>query len=211
MHMSSAERPTRVRAIQSLGAAPAGRCSASARRRSAQAGFSLIEVSIVTAIILLIAVVGIPAIGNYVLENKVPKVGQELARFVMHMRINAGTSSGTPYGGIGIDNLAAQVVDSSVLTKTSTGTVLHGLGTDGTIEVAAEDSGNGFVLRLKKVNHAACPSIASVLQRLADSITVGSGQGAGATVKNASTPYSALATEAACAKGDVNQFEFHVT
>src|SRR5690606_12274005 len=58
-----------------------------ARRRAGQAGFSLVEVSIVTAIVLLIAVIGIPAIGGYVMENKVPKVGQELARFVMHVRV----------------------------------------------------------------------------------------------------------------------------
>ena len=38
-----------------------------------QRGFSLMEVSIVTAVVLLIAIVGIPAIGAYVIENKVPK------------------------------------------------------------------------------------------------------------------------------------------
>ena len=47
-----------------------------------QRGFSLMEVSIVTAVVLLIAIVGIPAIGAYVIENKVPKVGEELQRFV---------------------------------------------------------------------------------------------------------------------------------
>jgi prepilin-type N-terminal cleavage/methylation domain-containing protein len=34
-----------------------------------QRGFSLMEVSIVTAIVLLIAIVGVPAIGGYFIEN----------------------------------------------------------------------------------------------------------------------------------------------
>ncbi|MNG37211.1 hypothetical protein D3C84_1244910 [compost metagenome] len=50
-----------------------------------QQGFSLMEVSIVTAIVLLIAIVGIPAIGSYVIDNKVPQVGEDMLRFVASM------------------------------------------------------------------------------------------------------------------------------
>ncbi|WP_323017052.1 type 4 pilus major pilin [Castellaniella sp.] len=179
-------------------------------RRRAQQGFSLIEVSIVTAIVLLIAVIGIPAIGGYVLENKVPKVGQELARFVMHTRVNAGTAGDPPYAGIGTANLASMVADSTVLTRAGDGAILHGLGGSGTIEVEPDDAGAGFLLRLLRVNHVACPSIASVLQRVADRITVSAGGGAAQTVKDDTTPYSALSAESACAKGDTNQFVFYV-
>lgn len=185
--------------------------SRAARRRTGQAGFSLVEVSIVTAIVLLIAVIGIPAIGGYVMENKVPKVGQELARFVMHVRVNAGTSGDTPYEDIGTANLAAMVADSTVLTLATDGTVLHGLGGGGTVEVEPADAGAAFLLRLKQVNHVACPSIASVLQRVADRITVEANGAAARTVKDASTTYHALSAESACAKGDVNQFVFHVS
>jgi len=176
----------------------------------AQRGFSLIEVSIVTAIVLLIAVIGIPAIGGYVMENKVPKVGQELARFVMHTRVNAGTSGEAPYDGIGTQSLAALVADSTVLTAAADGTVLHGLGGGGAVEVEPTDAGAGFLVRLRQVNHVACPSIASVLQRVADRIVVSSDAGPAQTVKDVNIVYSALATESACAKGDVNQFVFHV-
>lgn len=187
-----------------------GRMGCLHRRRQGQRGFSLIEVSIVTAIVLLIAVIGIPAIGGYVMENKIPKVGQELARFIMQTRVNAGASGDAPYQDIGTANLASLVADSTVLTLTSDGTVLHGLGSGGAVEVEASDAGDGFVLRLLKVNHVACPSIASVLQRVAEQITV-TADGTGLrTVKDDSTPYSALATEAACSRGDVNQFAFHV-
>ncbi|MDY0308509.1 MAG: type 4 pilus major pilin [Castellaniella sp.] len=185
--------------------------SRAVRRRTGQAGFSLVEISIVTAIVLLIAVIGIPAIGGYVMENKVPKVGQELARFIMHVRVNAGTSGDMPYENIGTANLAAMVADSTVLTLTNDGSVLHGLGSGGTVEVEPVDAGAAFLLRLRQVNHVACPSIASVLQRVADRITVEARGAAARTVKDESTTYNALAAESACAKGDVNQFVFHVS
>ena len=178
------------------------------RRR--QQGFSLIEVSIVTAIVLLIAVISIPAIGGYVMENKVPKVGQELVRFVMHTRVNAGPAGDPPYVAIGTANLASMVADSTVLTRAGDGSVLHGLGGGGTVEVEPTDAGAGFLLRLLRVNHAACPSIASVLQRVADRITVSADGGAARTVKDETTPYSALSAEGVCARGDTNQFVFHV-
>jgi prepilin-type N-terminal cleavage/methylation domain-containing protein len=178
--------------------------------RQDQRGFSLIEVSIVTAIVLLIAVIGIPAIGGYVMENKVPKVGQELARFVMHMRVNAGTSGEAPYDGISTQSLAALVADSTVLTMAADGSVLHGLGGGGSVEIEPTDAGTGFLLRLRQVNHVACPSIASVLQRVADRIIVSSDAGPAQTVKDANIIYSALAAESACAKGDANQFVFNV-
>ncbi|HET8597226.1 MAG TPA: prepilin-type N-terminal cleavage/methylation domain-containing protein [Castellaniella sp.] len=181
-----------------------------ARGRQSQRGFSLIEVSIVTAIVLLIAVIGIPAIGGYVLENKVPKVGQELARFVMHTRVNAGTSGDPPYAGIGTANLASMIADSTVLTRADDGSILHGLGGGGTVEVEADEAGTGFVLRLLRVNHVACPSIASVLQRVAERITLSADGGTARTVKDDTIHYNALAAESGCGKGDVNQFVFHV-
>jgi hypothetical protein len=145
------------------------------------------------------------------MENKVPKVGQELARFVMHVRVNAGTSGEAPYENIGTANLAAMVADSTVLSLSGDGAVLHGLGGGGTVEVEPTDSGAAFLLRLRQVNHVACPSIASVLQRVADRITVEADGAAARTVKDESTTYNALLVEAACAKGDVNQFVFHVS
>lgn len=179
----------------------------------AQQGFSLIEVSIVTAIVLLLAIIGVPAIGGYVVENKVPKVGEELARFILQTKVNAPNGSGQPYEGIDISNFANLVRDSSIFSVTGTGStikVLHGLGTDGEVNVAANAAGNGFSITLHKVNNAACPSIASVMQRVSDAITVTPQDGATAVVKDVRQDihYSALATEAKCTKGDVNTFVF---
>lgn len=181
--------------------------------KRAQQGFSLIEVSIVTAIVLLLAIIGVPAIGNYVIENKVPKVGEELARFILQTKVNAPTGSSQPYEDISISNFANLVRDSSIFVVSGTGTstkVLHGLGKDGEVGIAADASTNGFEITLSKVNNAACPSIASVMQRVSDSITVAPDDGAAVVVKDSSQNihYSALVVESKCAKGDANTFVF---
>ncbi len=183
----------------------------SADIQTAQQGFSLIEVSIVTAIVLLMAIIGVPAIGGYVVENKVPKVGEELARFILQTKVNAPGGTAAPYSGIDTSNFANMVRGSSVFSLTGTESaarVLHGLGTDGEVAVAEAASGAAFSITLSKVHHAACPSIASVMQRVADIITVAAEGQAATTVKDANTSYSALATESRCGKGDINTFVF---
>src|SRR3546814_18658334 len=109
-----------------------------------QKGFSLIEVSIVTAIVLLLAIIGVPAIGGYVVENKVPKVGEELARFILQAKVNAPNGYDTPSDGIATINFANLVRDYSVFAVSGADAstkVLHGLGTEGQVSVDEEDGG----------------------------------------------------------------------
>src|SRR5690606_40474503 len=97
----------------------------------AQAGYSLAEVSIVMAIVLLLAIIAIPTVRNYVIESRVPKVGEELARYIMHTRINAASGSATPYSGIAMSSLANMMRGSGILTVTAgsggSASVRHGL------------------------------------------------------------------------------------
>lgn len=184
------------------------------RRNQAQAGFSLVEVSIVMAIVLLLSIIAIPTIRTYVIESKVPKVGEELARFILHTKINASGGSATPYDGISTSNLAGMMRDSGIISisgSESSPTVRHGLGVDGEISVAHEGAGAAFSITLSKVHHAACPSIASVLQRLSDSIVLTPEGGSATVIKDADTHYSALEAESLCAQGDRNQFVFTVS
>lgn len=177
----------------------------------AQAGFSLIEVSIVTAIVLLLAIIGVPAIGGYVVENKVPKVGEELARFILQTKVNAPNGDTAPYTGIKTSNFANLVRDSSIFSVSGNDpaiTVLHGLGSDGHVNIAEAQSGSAFSITLTNVHNAACPSIASVMQRVSDIITVAAEGQTASTIKDANTHYSALNTESKCGKGDVNTFVF---
>ncbi|PTW97603.1 prepilin-type cleavage/methylation domain-containing protein [Achromobacter mucicolens] len=189
-----------------------------------QQGFSLMEVSIVTAIVLLIAIVGIPAIGGYVIENKVPKVGEELQRFIASMKINAQGGGVTPYTGLDTGALANALRDSSVLSVQGSGaaaTVAHGLGGSGTsgsgvvqVEPASVDGagmGSAFTLTLTSVSHAACPALASVLQRVSEIISISGSSGAKVvkdSIATPATPYRAALAQAQCSQGDVNTFVF---
>ena len=176
-----------------------------------QKGFSLVEVSIVTAIVLLLAIIGIPAIGGYLVESKVPKVGEELARFVLQTTINATNVTAEPYADIDTAHFARLVRKSSIFSISESGgdvKVLHGLGAAGEVSVASADSGASFALTLSNVSHVACPSLASVMQRVAHTITVASDTQGATEVKSATTPYNALNAESRCGQGDVNTFVF---
>ncbi|OWT65885.1 prepilin-type cleavage/methylation domain-containing protein [Candidimonas nitroreducens] len=176
-----------------------------------QRGFSLVEVSIVTAIVLLLAIIGIPAIGSYVVENKVPRVGEELARFIAQARVNAAPGTALPYESIQTSNLASLLRDSGVLSISGADAnvkVMHGLGSDGEVTVEPVEAGAAFSLTLTNVNHAACPGIASVMQRVSEDMSIAAGGQAAVTIKDDTVAYSAMAAQSHCAKGDVNTFVF---
>jgi type II secretory pathway pseudopilin PulG len=191
-----------------------------------QAGFSLIEVSIVTTIMMLIAIIGIPAIQGYVIESKVPRVAEEMQRFVARLKASTHGFGAMPYAGVDAGTLVNALRSSSVVAVTGQGagaTVAHGLGGNGTNgrgviliapqSIAGAPTGAAFSLTLNDVNHAACPSLASILQRIADVVTI-SGHSGAVTVKNAAQeplmPYNAILADAQCAAGDRNTFVFTI-
>lgn len=185
-----------------------------------QGGFSLIEVSIVTAIILLIAVVGVPAVNAYVIENRVPRVAEELQRFVLRLKVGAQGAGSGPYAGVGTRLLGQNFQRSGVLSVAGEGDgaqVAHGLGGsgrggDGVVTLVPENgAGDAFVLRLGEVNDAACPALASILQRLAEQVSVSSDKGTTLLKSDLVNPriaYSAVLAQAACSDGDSNAFSF---
>ncbi|MCX7222619.1 MAG: prepilin-type N-terminal cleavage/methylation domain-containing protein, partial [Burkholderiales bacterium] len=92
-----------------------------AQPKGLQRGFSLIEISIVTTIIMLIAILGIPAIQSYVIESKVPRVAEELQRFVARMKATTQGFGVAPYAGIDTGVLANALRTSSVVLVSGVG------------------------------------------------------------------------------------------
>jgi Tfp pilus assembly protein FimT len=197
-----------------------------ARGLAAQRGFSLIEISIVTTLMMLIAIIGIPAIQGYVIENKVPRVAEEMQRFVARMKANTNGFGASPYLGLDSGALANALRSSSVGSVTGFGpraSIAHGLGGAGhsgrgviSVEpqaVAGGSSGSAFSLTLNDVNQAACPALASILQRLADVVTIAGASGP-IMVKNTLTephmPYNPMLADAQCVSGDRNTFVFTI-
>lgn len=179
------------------------------RRRAAfQKGVTLVELAIVGAIILIIAVLGIPKINELIVENKASKVGEEMQRFFARSIANAagGDDPMTAFATADQVGFARAVSGSSVLTVSQTNnTVAHGLGSGGTVTYGPADGGKGFSLTLTRVNSAACPSLASLMNRMSSKISINAIQ-----QKNSETPlqYSATTAEVACEDGDANTFVF---
>ena len=193
---------------------------------SRQRGFSLIEISMVTAIMMLIAIIGIPAIQAYVIENKAPRVAEEIQRFVARLKSHTHGFGATPYAGVNDATLANAMRSSTVVSVSGTGvgaSVAHGLGGKGaagqgviTIAPRSLDGsahGAAFALTLNHANHAACPGLASILQRIADVVTI-AGKSGSVVVKDMSQepgqPYDALLADQQCISGDRNTFTFTI-
>lgn len=191
---------------------------------SRQQGFSLVEVSIVTALMILIAIIGLPAIQGYLIENKVPRVAEDLQRFIARMKVSGIGAGPSPYLGVSQRTLANGMRDAAAIrVYPKDQAVVHGLGGtgqagNGTVTLlpaalAGGVEGSAFKLVLTNVNHAACPALAAVMQRMATQVRVG-GKGPGQEVKNsAAVPareYDPILADAQCMVGDVNTFEFVV-
>ena len=173
-------------------------------------GFSLLEVSVVTAIMMLIAIIAVPAISSYLIENKVTKVGEEFARYIVHNQLNAPLGEAAPYAALDLQSLLTFMQPGSVLSVGGNNRVLHGLGSQGQVLIAPAQGGQAYTLSFDKVHHAACPGLASVLQRLTSHISIAAVGGQSVQVKQPGTDYNGLRAKQACAKGAVNTFVFTV-
>ncbi|WP_082988326.1 type 4 pilus major pilin [Bordetella bronchialis] len=184
-----------------------------------QLGFlSLGEVALVLVIIIIAAVIGLPAIKGTLIEMRVPAVADELQRFMSRTRVLGEGDSVTPYASVSNEqNLVPALRDSSVFKVTDT-TVSHrlggsGVGTDGTISLAPAALGGGamgsaFSLTLTNVNIKACPVLASTLNAVSETMSVN-----GTTVKalgdnNDTGSYNPVTAQNLCTKGDSNTFVF---
>jgi Tfp pilus assembly major pilin PilA len=193
-------------------------------RPSFEAGFSLVEVSIVTALMVILAIIGVPALQAYVIESKVPKVAADMQRFVSRMKVAALGGGLAPYASVDQRALINGMRSASVVAVQGEGQkadVAHGLGgqgrgDNGTITISPEavpgmSVGSAFRLTLTHVNHAACPMLVTAMQRMASVITV-AGHGASVPVKNdflvPGLTYQPVLADAQCARGDNNQFVF---
>lgn len=189
-----------------------------------QQGFSLIEISIVTTIMMLLAIVGIPAIQGYVVESKVPRVAEELQRFVARLKVTTHGFGASPYASVDTRVLANALRGSSVVAVSGEGAgadVAHGLGGPGVsgrgvvriapYALSGAPFGSAFLLTLNDVNHGACPGLASILQRIAEVVRI-SGAAGPVTVKDSLNQpvaaYNPLLADAQCQSGDRNVFEF---
>lgn len=184
-----------------------------------QQGNYLLSIGVGIMIMAILAVWAIPKIQDYLIEGAVPAVAEEAQRFVSRVKVNSAGTGSAPYASLDNEYLARavrggalQVDTAGAIASTGGTTVLHGLGggTAGTVVLAPANTNTAFTLTFNDVNHAACPTLATALQRSAQTITI-NGQNAkvtSTTNSNVTTQYNAAASAGFCNDGDVNDFVF---
>ncbi|WP_219096233.1 type 4 pilus major pilin [Pseudomonas sp. UMAB-40] len=182
-----------------------------------QEGNYLLNIGIGILIAGILAVWGIPKIMDYLVEGAIPSVAEESQRFIARTQVSNSGNGTTPYVGLTQASFARSVRGTSLQVGTIAGegtggtVVRHGLGGGNNGTVVISTTGDTFTLTFNSVNQAACPGLATSLQRSVDNITIN-----GKTVKvtdvdkTVSAGYVAGTAMAQCIDGDLNTFAFTV-
>ncbi|WP_063589359.1 type 4 pilus major pilin [Achromobacter ruhlandii] len=178
------------------------------RRKQSANGSLLTDIGVGLVILAVIAIFSIPYVNEYLIDAKTPKVAEDLRRFMARNRIN-GTASADPNTAFSAATQRAFALALSGSTTMSsnrnTFVVQHNLGSGGVILYADADGGKGYTLTLDKVHQVACASLAGILNRDSNKISIN-----GQEQKNTETPvnFSATTAEAACVDGENNTMVF---
>lgn len=180
----------------------------SRRRRQLAKGLSAVELGVVLTIIVVLAIYTMPKIDSYLIDGKVPKVAEDLRRFMVRNRVNASAAAdpNTAFANATQRSFALGVASSTtVSSNTTTYVVQHNLGSGGVITYAAADGGKGYTLTLNKVHQIACANLAGILARDSSKISIN-----GQEQKNTETPvnFSGTNADAACVDGENNTIVF---
>ncbi|NWD56719.1 prepilin-type cleavage/methylation domain-containing protein [Pseudomonas veronii] len=182
-----------------------------------QEGNYLLSIGIGIMILGILAVWGIPKIQDYIVEGAIPSVAEESQRFIARVQVSNSGSGTTPYTGLTQAYFARSVRGTSLQVGTIAGegtggtVVRHGLGGGNNGTVVISTTGDSFALTFNSVNAAACPGLATALQRTVDDISIN-----GKTVKitdtdkTVSAGYVAGAAATQCGDGDTNTFVFTI-
>ena len=186
--------------------------------RSRQRGFSLAEVTVVIAIIILLVIVSFPAVKGVFIQMRVPAAAGELQRLMSSLRVLGESDSATPYASINNARHLVPALRGSTVFKTTGSTVAHKLGgtgsvSNGTISIAPVALGGGaagsaIALTLTNVNHKACPVLASTLNGVSEMISVNGTAAKSLGANNEAGSFNPVAAQARCADGDNNTFVF---
>lgn len=185
-----------------------------------QRGDALVNLGVALMLIILLAIMGMPAIKGWVIEGRTPEVAGEMQRLMARLNVMGETGTAAPYANIANEtNLIPALRGSSVVrVDEDANTIAHrlggrGNGTNGTIVLAPAQyesygMGSAYQLTFTNVHDKACPTLASILSQMAERITIN-----GNVVKDnresaIDTTYNAIDAQTHCEDGEENTFVF---
>lgn len=178
-----------------------------------QAGFTLIELTVVFLILVVLAVIAVPRIQSLIIENKTPTVARELQAAVTRMRGSRASAGTAPYAGIAVAELGAMLRNTSfTVTGTPATAVAHAVGSGTvapTVTIGPVNAGgtaganSGFTVLLSGIDPSGCGPAVSTLSGAAEAIQVGGAAaitttGAGANAKAFGGVFNPAAAQTAC-------------
>lgn len=187
-----------------------------------QRGNYLLSIGIGIMLTAILAAWAIPRIQQYLIEAKIPSVAEDTQRFISRLMINTAGTGGSPFNGLTQQYFANAVRGGSLLVETSAGgvagegsggtTVRHDLGGGQTGTIVLTENGTSFTLTFNNVNTAACPGLATSMQRSVDEISINGTlvKDTDQTTKVVNTGYVTGQAAGLCNTGDENTFAFTV-
>lgn len=179
-------------------------------------GFTIVELLVSLSIISLLGILGIPFARSIIISGKVDPTANDINKVVTKLRTNMSGSGTTPYTNLGATTAATAVFANTgrglataltIKGAGATAEVSHDLGkTDAPVTVAQANlgtMGDSFSVSVPDVNEAACPGLATQLNKAAEVITVN-----GTVVKANGDTYNGATAQNACVSGDSNTFVF---
>jgi prepilin-type N-terminal cleavage/methylation domain-containing protein len=182
-----------------------------------QKGFTLLELLFVIAIIGILTAMGTPFVRELLIEGRVEPTAKDVVTIANVLRAGAAVAgSTTPYTNLSATAAATatfanagrgRAQNLTIAGAGATATVQHQLGAGGSQVTVAQASnpvaGDSFAVTFPTVSNSACPTLATVLNRAVDIISVN-----GTVVKALGGAYDAMAAQNACTAGDTNTYVF---
>ena len=178
---------------------------------SKQKGFSLAELSLYIAIVIILSVAAIAGYKAFVISGRVSTMATELQRIGQRLTLNADGMGATPYTTLTTDEVCNIARGGAIITSAGTGngtTCTHSLVAFGSGNVSATpgtviNAGDAWTIQVDNVSSFACPDLGATMNRSVVVISIN-----GTVVKPANGTFNAAAAAAACTLLDTNQFQF---